>query len=279
MNTRIRKSEAGLSFAALLLTIIAGMLGITIGACTSTQTSPTPEARQSLAPTGKLRVGIFINNPIHAVKDPVSGELKGPAVDLGKELARRIGVPFEAVAYSSIAPLLAGAKAGEWDIATIGISAEREKLVDFTAPFMVVEFSYLVPRASLISTSADVDKPGVRIAVTEKGSPDAFLSRTLKQASLVRLPALPEMIQALRDGRVDAVYGVKAALLTQSEKLPGSRVLEDKLGGEGTAIAIPKGRVGTIYVRQFVEDARSEGLVKAAIERAALKGVIVATRE
>ena len=257
--------------------LIAGMLGVVFGGCASIQTSPTPEARQALAPTGKLRVGIFVINPIHAIKDPASGELKGPAVDLGKELARRIGVPFEAVAYSSIAPLLAGAKSGEWDVATMGISAEREQLVDFTAPFMLVEFGYLVPGGSSISTSANVDKPGVRIAVVEKGSPDAYLTRTLRQASLVRLPAAPDIIESLRAGRVDAVYAIKAVVLAQSEKLPGSSVLEDKLGGEGTGIAIQKGRgLGAEYVRQFVEDAKSEGLVKAAIERAALRGVIVA---
>jgi len=112
--------------------------------------------------------------------------------------------------------------------------------------------------------------------VAEKGTPDAYLTRALKQASLVRLPALPAMIQSLRDGRVDGIYGVKAAVLAQSENLPGSRLLEDRLGGEETAMAIPKGRVGAAYVRRFVEDAKSEGLVKAAIERAALRGVVVA---
>lgn len=254
----------------------AAVFGIVLSGCANTQVAPTPETRQAAAPTGKLRVGMFVLNPIHARKDPVSGEFKGPAVDLGRELAQRIGVPFEAVPYSTIAALLAGAKSGEWDVATMGISAEREKLVEFTAPFMIVEYGYVVPGGSSISASADVDKPGVRIAVAEKGAPDAFLTQTLKQASLIRLPALPQMMQALRAGSVEAVYGIKAALLEQSEKLPGSRVIEDRLGGEQTALALPRGRVGVAYIHQFVEDAKSEGLVKAAIERAALRGVVVA---
>ena len=85
--------------------LVAGMLGIVFGGCASIQTPPTPEARQALAPTGKLRVGFFALNPIHAIKDPVSGELKGPAVDLGNELARRIGVPFEAVNAGDVEPV------------------------------------------------------------------------------------------------------------------------------------------------------------------------------
>lgn len=252
------------------------VFGIVFGGCASTQVAPTPETRQAVAPTGKLRVGMFVLNPVHAIKDPASGEIKGPAVDLGKELARRIGVAFEAVPYSTIAALLAGAKSGEWDVATMGISAERAEFVDFTPPLMIVEYGYVVAGGSSISTSADVDRPGVRIAVAEKGEPDAFLTKTLKHGSLVRLPTLPQMMQSLRAGSVDAVYGIKAAILAQSEKFPGSRVIEDRLGGARNAIALPRGRGGLAYVHQFVEDAKSEGLVKAAIERAALRGVVVA---
>lgn len=256
---------------------VAVAVGIVCGGCASTQMSSAPDVRQAVAPTGKLRVGMFAANPIHAVRDPASGELKGPAVDLGKELARRIGVPFEAVPYSTIAALLGGAKSGEWDVATIGISADRAQLVDFTAPFMAVEFAYVVPAGSPASTSADLDAKGIRIAVAEKGAPDAFLTKALKQATLVRLPALPQMIQSLRAGDVEAVYGVKAAILDQSEKFPGSRIIDDRLGGgEQTAIAFPKGRAGVAYVHRFVENAKSEGLVKAAIERHALRGVVVA---
>lgn len=255
---------------------ITGILGFLISGCASIQTSPTPETRQALAPTGKLRVGFLVTAPTHAIKDPASGELKGPAVDLGREMARRLGVPFEPVAHTSFPPVLAGAKSGEWDIAMMGISSEREQIVDFTAPYMIVGFGYLVPSGSSISTLADVDRPRVRIAVLQKSSPDAYLSRALRNATLVRLPTLAEMVQSLRAGRAHAAYGTKAGMLSQSEKLPGSRVIEDR-GGEETAIAVPKGRqLAAAYARQFVEAAKSEGLVKAAIEKAALRGVVVA---
>jgi polar amino acid transport system substrate-binding protein len=256
---------------------VTGILGFLLSGCASIQTSPTPETRQALAPTGKLRVGFLATAPTHASKDPASGELKGPAVDLGREMARRIGVPFEPVAYTSFPPVLAGAKSGEWDIAMMGISSEREQIVDFTAPYMIVEFSYLVPSGASIFTLADIDRPGVRIAVLEKSSPDAYLSHTLRNAALVRLPTLADVMQSLGAGKADVVYAVKASLLSQSEKLPGSRVLEGQFGGEETAIAVPKGRqLAAAYARQFVEDVKSEGLVKSAIERSGLRGVVVA---
>lgn len=245
--------------------------------CVGMQTAPTPEARNALAPTGKLRVGFISGSPIHATKDPASGEFKGVAVDLGKELARRIGVPFEPVAYSSVPALMAAATTGEWDVATMGINADRALVVDFTAPYMEVEFSYLVPQGSPISTLSDIDRPGVRIGVVEKSSPDVYLTGTIRSATLVRAPTVAGMVESLRAGRADALFGTKAGMLSQAEKLAGARVLEGRSGGEETGMAIPKGRgLSAAYVRQFVESAKSEGLVKAAIERAALRGVVVA---
>jgi len=257
--------------------IAAAVLGLLLNGCAGVQTAPTQEEKQALAPTGKLRVGFISGSPIHATKDAASGEFKGVAVDLGKELARRIGVPFEPVAYSSVPALITGAKTGQWDVATMGISTERALLVDFTAPYMEVEFSYLVPQGSPISTLSDVDRPGIRIGVVEKSSPDVYLTGTLRSATLVRAPTIAGMVESLRAGRANILFGTKAGMLSQAEKLAGSRVLEGRSGGEETGMAIPKRRdLSAAYVSKFVESAKSEGLVKAAIERAALRGVVVA---
>jgi len=257
--------------------LLKAIFALMLTSCVGMQTAPTPEARNALAPTGKLRVGFISGSPIHATKDAASGEFKGVAVDLGKELARRVGVPFEPVAYSSVPALIAGATTGEWDVATMGINAERALVVDFTAPYMEVEFSYLVPQDSPISTLSDADRPGVRIGVVDKSSPDVYLTGTIRSATLVRAPTVAGMVESLRAGRADALFGTKAGMLSQAEKLAGARVLEGRSGGEETGMAIPKGRdLSAAYVRQFVESAKSEGLVKAAIERAALRGVVVA---
>lgn len=255
----------------------AGVVALFIGGCAGMQTGASSETKAALAPTGKLRVGFLSTTPLHGTKDAASGEFKGIAVDLGKELARRMGVPFEPVAYSSVPALIAGAKTGEWDVATMGINAERALVVDFSAPYMEVEFSYLVPQGSSISTLSDVDRPGVRIGVLEKSSPDAYLTGALRSATLVRVPTVAGMVESLRGGRADTLFGTKAAMLSQAEKLAGARVLEGRSGREDTAMAIPKGRdLSAAYVRKFVESAKSEGLVKAAIERSGLRGVVVA---
>lgn len=255
--------------------LISG-LAMALAACAASPRGPTQEERHALAPAGSLRVAFLATTPIHATRDPRSGEFKGPAVDLGKEMARRIGARFEPVAYASFAPILAGAKSGEWDIAMMGASEERAKLVDFTAPYMVVEFGYLLPADSAASTPASLDAPGMRIATLEKSSPDAHLSRTIRHGTLVRFSTIAAMVDALNARKVDAIYATRAAMLVQSAKMPGSRVLQDG-GGEEAAIALPKGRnPGPDYARKFVEAAKSDGLVQAAIERAGLRGVVVA---
>lgn len=257
--------------------VMTATLGLLLTGCASMHTAPTPEARQTLAPTGKLRVAFLSTAPIYSTRDAKSGELKGVAVDLGKELARRIGIPFAPVPSPSMPALIALGKSGEWDVPLTGINPERAKVMDFSASFMEVELGYLVPKGSALLTLPDVDRPGIRIAVQEKTGADAHLSTNLKGAVLVRVSSSADAIELLKAARADAVAATKSLLFGASEKLPGSRVLEGRFTVEEIGIAVPRGRdLGAAYVRKFVEDAKSEGLVKAAIEKAGLRGVVVA---
>jgi polar amino acid transport system substrate-binding protein len=248
--------------------------------CAGIDTTPTPEARQALAPTGKLRVGLQLGSPHNVIRDPVSGEMKGVAFDLGNELARRMGIPFEPILYPSVGALLDGGKSGAWDVAFVGFSPERAKEWDFTALHLEIEFGYLIPSGSSISTMADVDQPGVLVAVQEKSQPDVFLSRTLKNAVVVRASSLAGTLELLKSGGADAIFSIKPSLFEASSQLPGSRILDGRPGIDPHAMVIPKGRgPGLAYARKFVEDAKSEGWVKAAIERAGIRGAVVAPLE
>ena len=257
--------------------LMTAMLGLLLTGCAGINTGPTPDARQALAPTGKLRIGLFLENPLSVVRDSASGEMKGVGFDLGKELARRMGVPFEPVVYASSGALVGGATSGQWDVTFLTVSARRANDMDFTAPHLEIERGYLIPSGSSISTLADVDRPGIRVAVTEKGSSDIFLSRALKNAVLVRAPGILGALETLKSGRADVYAAGKPTLFEISNQLPGSRVLDGHFATDQEAIALPKGRdLGMGYARKFVEDAKSEGLVKAAIERAGLRGVVAA---
>ena len=257
--------------------VMIALLGMLLTGWTGSSTAPTPEARQALAPTGTLRVGLQLGSPHNVIRDSVSGEMKGVGFDLGKELARRMGVPFEPVLYPSVGALLDNGKSGAWDVAFVGFSPARAKEWDFTALHLEMEFGYLVPAGSALSTMADVDRPGIRIAVQEKSQPEIFLSRIVKNAAVVRASSLADTLQMLKSGSADVIFSIKPSLFAASNQLPGSRVLDDRPGVDPHAMAMPKGRdPGVTYARQFIEDAKSEGLVKGAIERVGLRGVVVA---
>ena len=257
--------------------LMTAILGLLLTGCAGISTSPTPEARQALAPTGKLRVGLLLGDSTQAIRDSASGETKGVGFDLGKELARRMRIPFEPVEYASIGALLDSGKSGGWDIAFIGFNPERAKDWDFAAPHVEVQFGYLIPGGSSISTMADVDRPGIRVVVQERSGPDVFLSRALKNAVVVRASSYAGTLEMQKSGRADVIFSIKPILFELSSQLPGSRVLDGWPGIVPQAMAMRKGRdLGMAYARRFIEDAKSEGLVKAAVERAGLRGVVVA---
>lgn len=257
--------------------LIPGMLGLLVGGCASSQMAPTAETRQALAPTGQMRVA-FLSGALYATKDPATGELKGVAVDLGRELARRVGVPFQPVLYPNPTAILVGAKSGEWDVALMGISAERAVAVDFSAPYMEVEQGYLVRAGVPVAKASDLDKAGIRIAVIEKAGADLHLAKTLKNATLVRTRSLGELEAVLESGQADVIAATKTFLYGRAASRPGARVLDGRILVEPIGMGVPKGRDGiaAAYVGTFVEDAKATGLVKSAIEKAGLRGVAVA---
>ena len=257
--------------------LMTAILGLLLTGCAGISTAPPPEARQALAPTGKLRAGLLLGSPTQVIRDSASGEMKGVGFDLGKELARRLGVPFEPVLYPSIGALLDSGKSGGWDVAFIGFSPARAKEWDYAPVHLEVEFGYLVLGGSSISTMADVDRPGNRVSAQDRSLPEIFLSRTLKNAEVVRVPSNAGALEMVKSGRANAFFSIKPTLFEMLNQLPGSRVLEGRPGIDPHAMAMPKGRgPGVAYARRFIEDAKSEGLVKGAIERTGLRGVVVA---
>jgi polar amino acid transport system substrate-binding protein len=184
-----------------------------------------------------------------------------------------MGVPFEPVVYASPGAIMDGFKANEWDVCFFGPTPARESVLSFTTPLLVIEHGYLVPAGSSIATIEAVDRPGTRVGAPQGGSVNAFLARSLKNATVVASPSVPAGEELLKSGKVEAFAANKANLFQLSDKLPGSRVLDGRIGVDEVAIAIPKGReAGMPYVKKYVEDAKSEGLIKAAIERAVLRG-------
>ncbi len=237
----------------------------------------TPAVRADLAPTGKLRAAINYGNFILAQKDRATGESRGVAVDLANEVSRRLGVPLEIIAYDSVAIMGDAAPSGVWDIAFLGSDPAREALMGFTAAYLEIEATYLVPGTSTLRTAAEVDREGLKVAAPARANYELYLKRNLKRAELVSVQGGDAAFELLATGKVDALAGLVQALSGLAPKLPGSRLVEGRFMGVQQSIAVPKGKdAGLAYLRRVVEDAKGSGLVARAIEKTGAKGVSVA---
>ena len=255
--------------------IRAALIALMLGGC-ATALTPSTSAQRTLAPVGKLRVGVNFGAPSSAIRDGNTGELTGVAHDLGEELARRLNVPFEPVLYRRSAEVVAALKTGDIDVAFLTFTAERAELIDFSSPYLQIEKGALVPGDSQAKTLADIDQPEMRVAVLGGGTADITLTREFRNAAIIRALSVGDGIELLRAGKVDAFVSQKTILFEMSRRLARSRVLDGSFGTELHAIAIPKGReAGKDFIQAFAADVRSSGLVSALIEKAGLRGASV----
>jgi polar amino acid transport system substrate-binding protein len=241
-----------------------------------TPTAP-PAARSELAPGGKLRVGLNYGNFLLVLKDAPDGAPRGIAPDLGRELGRRLGVPVEFVKFAQAGQLADGVRDGKCDVGFLGAEPQRAAEIAFTTAYLEIPVTFLVPAGSPIRGIADVDREGVRIAVSARSAYDLYLSRTLKHAKLERVEGIDASYQLFTQKKLEVLAGLKPRLVSDAEKLPGSRVLEGQVTGVQQAVGVSRNRENAAkYTRDFVEDIKRSGLVAKIIDQHGVKGVAVA---
>jgi polar amino acid transport system substrate-binding protein len=227
-------------------------------------------ALNDLAPGGKLRAAINFGNSVLAQKDPAGGEPRGVSADLARELAKRLGVPIEFVTYEAAGKVFDAVKTGAWDIAFVAIEPVRAAEIEFSAAYVIIEGTYMVPKDSPLKTIADVDRPGVRIAVGLKSAYDLYLTRTIKNATIVRATAGGgrAMIDMFNNDKLEVAAGVRQPLVAYAKDHPEVRVMDGHFMEIQQAMGTPKGRTaGAAYLRAFVEDVKASGFVAEALKR------------
>ena len=233
--------------------------------------------KSELAPSGTLRVGLNHQNFLLVAPGSSATDPRGVAPDLARELGRRLGVPLEFLKFDSAGLLADGVRTGVWDVAFLGAEPQRANEIAFTAAYLEIPVTFLVPAGSSIRSIGDVDRQGVRIAVAEKSAYDLYLTRNVKQATLLRAQGIDGSFDLFVNERLDVLSGLKPRLLKDVQKLPGARVLDGQVTGVQQAIGTPKARAaGAAFLRAFVEGVKASGVVAKAISRNAVQGVSVA---
>jgi|RhiMethySRZTD1v2_1073278.scaffolds.fasta_scaffold671829_1 polar amino acid transport system substrate-binding protein len=255
--------------------MIACAVAFALSSLPSHAQTPSAMAKTELAPKGKLRVA-FPVNALTAPKNP-NGELGGLTADVGRELANRLGVPYEPVEFASPGKFIELAGGDVWDVAVLSPDLARAKVADWSAPVFELDYIYLVPPGSILTTPADVDRPGVKIGAVRGESQELEVSRTVKNAEVVRLDGWPATMAALRDGSVHAVAGNRVTTPNNAKQLPGSRILDERFAKQVLVIFVPKGKTAALaYVDEFAKEAIASGLVQKIIARSGWSGLNVA---
>jgi polar amino acid transport system substrate-binding protein len=226
-----------------------------------------------LAPTGTLRAAINMGNFLLVTGKSPSDDPTGVAPDMAGEIARRLGVPVAYVPYARPGELADAVGTDVWDIGLIGAEPQRAEKIAFTPAYVEIEATYLVPAGSPLQTVADVDRPGVRIAVTARSAYDLWLERNITAARLVRAHSGDAAFRQFVDDELDAYAGLRPGLLGLVSKLPGARILEGKFTAVQQAIGTARqNEAGAAFLRDFVEEAKASGLVARLIERHGVTG-------
>lgn len=240
-------------------------------------TEVTAALRSEFAPTGTLRVGLNMSNFLLTRTDAATGKPLGVAHDLGQELARRLGLPIQFVPHPNPGALADAANKNIWDVGFLGAEPQRANEIDFTAAYVEIESTYLVPQGSPLKHAGEVDRKGVRIIVPEKAAYELFLSRTIKNADLLKDKGADLCFKRFVDEKFDALAGLKPRLMSDQAKLPGSVIVAGNFTAVQQAAGVPKGRNNAAkYLAAFIEDAKATGLVAKAIADNKVVGLSIA---
>jgi polar amino acid transport system substrate-binding protein len=247
-----------------------------LGACASAPTAP-PAAVADLAPTGKLRAIINFGNPNLARKDPATGAPTGISVDLARELARRLGVEAELVTVTSAGKSVEVLAEKKADVGFFATDPARAASSAFTAPYVLLEGSYLVRADSPIRANEEVDREGVRVAVGNKSNYDLYLTRNLKKAKIERAPTSPEVVDYFLANKLEVAAGVKQQLEADMLRIPGLHMLPGRFMVINQAMGMTPGKAaGVKYLTDFVEEMKASGFVAESLKRHGIEGLVVA---
>jgi polar amino acid transport system substrate-binding protein len=235
------------------------------------------KVKAELAPTGILRAGINVQNFLLVTGKTESGDPAGVAPDMAAEIARRLGVPMKLVPFKSPGELADAAEANAWDIGLIGAEPQRAEKITFSPAYVEIEATYLVPADSPLRSIADVDRKGVRIAVMGRAAYGLWLERNIKNAGLVRADSLASAAEQFVRDKLEALAGLRPALISDAAKVPGGRILDGRFMAVQQAIGTQrKNAAAAAFLRDFIEEAKASGFVASLIEKHKVRGLTVA---
>ena len=237
--------------------------------------------KDEIAPTGKLRVAIAISpagGAFWSTKSE-SGGYAGVPVDLGKEMAAQLGVPVEYVVHQNSGQITDAAAKGTWDVTFLPKDPEREARMMFGPIYEVADATYIVKPGSTVTSFADLDQPGVKVAAVNNTTTMRGAIAHLKNAKVTGYQTYDEIFGLLKNGEVDAFALSRDQLNAMARKIPGTRVLDETFKQTVTAVAVPLNHpLAAAFAARFVTDAIANGTLRKAYDHNGLKDTPIRTQ-
>ena len=232
---------------------------------------------RAFTPMGKLRASINTGNPILAAPDAAQGA-RGVSVDLARGFAEHLGVPLELVVFDTAGKSVDAVSREQADIGFFAIDPKRGEGIHFTPPYVLIEGCYAVRNDSALRANEEVDRAGTRVVVGKGSAYDLHLTRELKQATILRAPSSPAVVEYFLEQGADVAAGVKQQLEADAQRLGSMRLLPGRFMVIQQAMGCPRGRgsEAAAALAAYVEDMKRSGFVAEALKRHGISGAAVA---
>jgi polar amino acid transport system substrate-binding protein len=234
----------------------------------------------SFAPTATLRVGINLGNPILANEEPNTKRLYGVTIDIANEIGKRISLPVQLTPFKTAGATVDAVKTGEIDLVFVAIDPVRGADISYTPAYIQIEGAYMVKADSTINNNEEVDAVGNEIVVGKGSAYDLYLSREIKNATLLRAASSQAVVDDFMSGQGNVAAGVKQQLESDAKRYEGLRMLPGRFMVINQAIGIPKARTHyestTTYLSNVIAELKQSGFIADAMKRHNIQGAKVA---
>ena len=212
---------------------------------------------------------------------PPTGAPGGVSVDLARAFAQRLGVGIELLVFDSAAKSVLAVTDAQADIGFFAVDPLRGAGIAFTAPYVLIEGCYLVRDESPLRANEEVDRAGQSVVVGQGSACDLYLTRELRNATLVRAPSSLAVVGTFIEQAADVAAGVKPQLEADAKRLGGLRLLDGRFMVIQQAMGTAKGRgpAAAKFQAAFVEETKASGFVAGALARHGIQGAAVAPLE
>jgi len=239
-----------------------------------------PSLLSSFAPTGCLRVGINLGNPLLASLDGSTGKPKGVTVDIANHIASELRLPIAFTCYQMAGATVDAVKAGDVDLVFVAIDPVRGADISYTPAYIQIEGAYMVKDSSPLTKNEEVDAAGNEIVVGKGSAYDLYLTREIKQARLLRSANSQAVVDDFMSGMGNVAAGVKQQLESDAQRYEGLRMLPGRFMVINQAIGTPKARVDfdkiTAYLSGAIQELKASGFIAEAMLRHQVQGAKVA---